>query len=101
MNTRLNKLWCVILSLALLINLLPVSALAADAPMEQTDAQHWVEDPPVETTAETTHPLEILSEDTSKRGEYYKEFVLSNGLRMASLYAEPVHYSEDGQWIEQ
>ena len=100
MNTLWNKLWCVILSLAILVNLLPVSALAADAPMEQVVAQHWVEDPPVEATEDTIQPLEILSEDTSKRGEYYKEFVLTNGLRMASMYAEPVHYSENGQWKE-
>lgn len=100
MSTLWNKLWCVILSLAILVNLLPVSALAADAPMEQVVAQHWVEDPPVEATEDTIQPLEILSEDTSKRGEYYKEFVLTNGLRMASMYAEPVHYSEDGQWKE-
>ena len=100
MSTLRNKLWCVILSLALLINLLPVSALASEAPLEQAVVQHWVEDPPVEATEKTTQPLEIVSEDTSKRGEYYKEFVLTNGLRMASLYAEPVHYSEDGQWKE-
>lgn len=68
--------------------------------MEQTVAQHWVEDPPVEAIEKTTQPLKILSEDTSKRGEYYKEFVLTNGLRMASLYAESVHYSEAGQWKE-
>ena len=100
MNTVWNKLWCVILSLALLINLLPVSALASEATLEQSVVQHWVEDPPVEENEETTQPLEILSEDTSKRGEYYKEFVLTNGLRMASMYAEPVHYSENGQWKE-
>ena len=100
MNTLWNKLWCVILTLALLINLLPVSALAKNVQMEQMVVQHWVEDPPVGATDETSQPLEILSEDTSKRGEYYKEFVLSNGLRMASMYAEPVHYSEDGQWKE-
>ena len=100
MNSLWNKLWCVILSLALLINLLPASALAADIPMEQAVVQHWVEDPPVDATEEATQPLEIVSEDTSKRGEYYKEFVLNNGLRMASMYAEPVHYSEAGQWKE-
>ena len=99
MNTLFHKLWCVILSLAILINLLPASALAAEIPMEQTVVQHWVEDPP-EEESEIRGPVEILSEDISKRGEYYKEFVLSNGLRMASLYAEPVHYSEDGQWKE-
>ena len=100
MNTLQNKIWCVILSLAILVNLLPVSALASETTLEQVVAQHWVEDPPVKATDEASQPLEILSEDTSKRGEYYKEFVLSNGLRMASMYAEPVHYSEDGQWKE-
>ena len=100
MSTLWNKLWCVILSLAILVNLLPVSALASEAPVESTVVQHWVEDPPVEATEKTTQSLEIVSEDVSKRTEFYKEFVLSNGLRMATLYAEPVHYSEGGQWKE-
>ena len=100
MNTLWNKFLCAILSLALLINLLPVSALALETSAEQPAVQHWVEDPPVAATEKTTQPLEIVSEDISKRTEFYKEFVLSNGLRMASLYAEPVHYADGGQWKE-
>ena len=42
--------------------------------------------------------LQIIREDPERRGEYYKEFVLNGGLRMAAVYADAVHYQKDGQW---
>jgi hypothetical protein len=41
-----------------------------------------------------------VGEDVSRRDEFYKEFVLSNGLRLASVYPEVVHFEKDGVWEE-
>ena len=110
MSTLWNKLWCVILSLAILVNLLLVSALAADAPMEQVVAQHWVEASPVETTENVTQPLVtesaeeaqavIVREDISLREEFTKHFEMSDGSYTATVYNEPVHQLVDGAWVE-
>lgn len=111
MNTLWNKLLCVILSLALLINLLPVSAMALDAPVEQQSTpQHWEEDFLVETTENATQPMVtesteesqavIVREDVSLREEFTKHFEMSDGSYIATVYNEPVHQLVDGTWIE-
>lgn len=43
----------------------------------------------------------VVSEDTSKRGEFEKHYLLSDGSFMAVSYPEAVHYlSEGGTWEE-
>lgn len=43
---------------------------------------------------------QILREDISKREEFIKYFEYDDGTYMASIYGEPVHYYENGKWIE-
>ena len=43
-------------------------------------------------------PTQIVSEITEKRTEYAKEYMLGNGMRMAVVYPDAVHYQEDGKW---
>ena len=43
---------------------------------------------------------EILYEDISRRDEYTKHFVMNNGLRRAVKYSQPIHYKENGKWID-
>jgi hypothetical protein len=42
-------------------------------------------------------PANVVEEDESKRSEFYKEFILSNGLRLATIYPNAVHYENNGQ----
>lgn len=110
MNTLCNKLLCAILSLALLINLLPVSVLASEATLEQTAIQYQDEDLLVDTTENAEQQLitevpeensaVIVQEDISLRNEFTKHFVMSDGSYTATVYNEPVHQLVDGAWVE-
>ena len=88
MFKRAIKFICLILVSALLFNMLPAQALALQS--TESTQQAMLQE----------QPLEILAEVEAKRTEYSKEFVLSNGLHMAQLYGNAVHYEEDGQWLE-
>ena len=88
MFNRAMKFICLILVSALLFNMLPAQALALQS--TESTQQAMLQE----------QPLEILAEVEVKRTEYSKEFVLSNGLHMAQLYGNAVHYEEDGQWLE-
>ena len=73
-----------LLVLVLLLNMLPMQALA-DLQLDATDNVSPV----------TDKDAEIVAEVPEGRSEYSKEFLLSNGLHMATVYAEPVHYEKD------
>ena len=89
MFSRTIKTICLLLVAALLFNMLPVQTFALGS-IESNQQATLVEDV----------PLEILAEVEEKRTEYSKEYILSNGLHMAQLYASAVHYEENGQWKE-
>ena len=101
MTNRWLKMFSIFLSLVLIFNLLPLQVLASgidDAPQPSLSV---LPDDGSSGSAEIYERLDtltIVEEDTSRRGEYYKEFVLNNGLRLAAVYTEPVHYTEDGEW---
>lgn len=48
----------------------------------------------------TQSNAQIVGEIPSKRTQYSKEFMLSNGLHLAAVYPDAVHYEEDGSWEE-
>ena len=52
-----------------------------------------------ETTDETKIPT-IIGEDASKREENVKKFRLDNGTEIAAVYPEPVHYMQDGEFVD-
>ncbi len=81
-NTRLLSL---LLCLAMLMALLPTSGLPVLGTAEETDISNEVY---------------IVDEDITKRGEYEKHFLCSDGTYRAVTYAEPVHYydSSTGTW---
>ena len=91
MYKSILRLLSVLLVLVMLVNMLPVSAFAATAETgsEMTSA-----------TQEVAKEASIVAELSEKRTEYSKEFRLSNGLHMAVVYGEPVHFEEDGAWAE-
>ena len=88
------RLCSTILVLALLVNMLPMSIFAEEF-KEQLTMQDNVSLEKIE--AEKAY---VVAEITDKRGENIKEFLLSNGLHIATVYAEPVHYEKDGKWEE-
>ena len=90
MHSKLFRLGCVILTVVMLCNMLPLQAFAEEAkkPVENT------------VTESTTEDAHVVEEVKDRRTEFTKQFKLSNGLHLATVYAEPVHYEKDGQWQE-
>ena len=91
MNSRLFKIYSLILSLVLLINMLPLNVWA-----EQMDTVAKVE------TQSKVEPAqaEVLGEVIENRTQFTKDYRLNNGFYVSAVYAEPVHFEEDGQWEE-
>ena len=104
----LKRLLSAILVFALLINLLPLNVLALDTSASATpsvsSSSEIVSDVPIVNdtplTDEQETPVKVVGEDITRRSEYGKEFLLSNGLHLATVYPTPVHYKEDGKWEE-
>ena len=97
MQKRLLKLCSWILTLALLINMLPMS-IFAEAIQETAATEADPED-------QSTEPAElseayIVDEITEKRTAYSKEFLLSSGVHMAAVYPQAVHYETANGWEE-
>ena len=92
MVKSMRKMLSVCLVLVMLLNMLPLNAFAAD-----TSKQASEENKIQEVIAKDVH---IVEEIIEKRTEYTKQFRLSNGLNIATVYASPVHYEVDGQWEE-
>ena len=89
MYKRSLRLLSLFLTVVMLFNMLPAAAWAAEADTGSV----------VSASAQTgSKPGEIVEELPGKRTEYSKEFRLSNGLHMAAIYNDPVHYEENGQW---
>ena len=89
-----------ILTLALLISCIPnqVYALAGEALADLLEATDTAVLQPGTTSESTLSTARIVSEDTSRRGEFYKEYIMNNGLRYATVYPSAIHYEEGGQW---
>ena len=103
MQTEKN-LWLrvlsMILTLTLLISCVPnqVYAMAGEALadlLEATDTAVLQSDTATESTLSTAR---IVAEDESRRGETYKEYILNNGLRMATIHPSAIHYEDSGEW---
>ena len=79
-----------LLIIALLTGLLPMQIFAAQyrESLSATD----------NATLVTEEPLTVLSEIPEERTEFSKEFLMSNGLHMAVVYGDSIHYEKDGVW---
>ena len=43
----------------------------------------------------------IIQEDTTKRGEFEKHYICSDGTYVVTTYAEAIHYKDDnGKWVD-
>ncbi len=106
----MRKSWTSILSILLVavivFNMLPLSVFAgsSDASGLEVIPLTQEESLPVDDTQEElalqTENVQVVSEDVTRRSEFYKEFVLSNGLRLATVYPDAIHFEENGEWKE-
>ena len=96
MKSRFLKVCSLLLVLALLVNMLPMSIFAQDF-QESIESGEDVTETTQTVTAEDAYVVDEIKEN---RTEYSKEFLLSNGLHMATLYPDAVHYEKDGAWAE-
>ena len=93
------------LVISLLVNMLPVSVLAEKLQEITADTEivtNATEENPEETTQEEiiSEDAHVVAEITEKRTEFSKEFLLSNGLHMAMVYADAVHFETESGWEE-
>ena len=92
---KIAQRWiAILLSLVLMIQMIPVQALAIEI---ETGAMGTESSGSLKPEQEEA---QIVAEVPSGRDEFQKEFILSNGLRMISIYGSAVHYEEDGEWKE-
>ena len=88
-----------LLVLVLLVSMVPVQALGSlqAGNIGQIEGTEKIETIPAGSSG-SIEQAAIIAEIPEGRSEYSKEFLLSNGLHMATVYAEPVHYEKDGKW---
>ena len=94
MENKFLNLISVILVAVLLINMLPMSIFAEEFRESLTEKPEKLE------ASTDISGAEIIEELPEKRTEYTKEFLLSNGLHLAAVYSNAVHYQENGNWQE-
>ena len=89
-----RKTLSMILVLTLLVSVVPlqVYAIAGDA------LASTITDDAVVSLLEPLATQRVVEEDESRRSEFSKEFVLNNGLRLATVYPSAIHYEDNGTW---
>ena len=99
MLTKFLRCVSTLLVVVMLANMVPVQALSntrAES-IGQIDGTEIIEAFPSESPGSADEAV-IVGEIADGRTEYSKEFLLSDGLHLATVYPEPVHYMKDGKW---
>ena len=99
MLTKFLRCVSTLLVVVMLANMVPVQALGnpqAES-IGQIDGTEIIEAFPSELLGSDDEAV-IVGEIADGRTEYSKEFLLSDGLHLATVYPEPVHYMKDGKW---
>lgn len=100
MNSKFMKVCSIVLTIASLINLLPMQILGAEFNSLFSDSkaipENWFYTNQMGDPGEAT----VVEEIVDSRSEYSKEYLLSNGLNMIIVYPEAVHYEENNEWKE-
>ena len=101
MNSKFLRICSMILTIVMVFNMLPMQALGEIVFTEKQTISASDETLSADATVTNlTTSAEIVEEIEENRTEYSKEFKLSNGLNMAVVYGEPVHYDNNGTWTE-
>ena len=106
MKLRSGKFLALLLVIAMLLQLLPVTASAQEVAKAEhlfnsndADVIGLAEDS-LQTSADDLKNAKILFEEEELREENVKHFRLDNGSYIAVQYGTPVHYEENGQWLD-
>ena len=87
------KMISAFLAAIMIVQILPMSAWGAETANETESDSSIASDDYLDTA-------EILSEYTENRGEYTKEFRMSDGTIQAVQYSAPVHFKQNGKWVD-
>ena len=91
---RITKIISIVIVLTLLLQILPMQILGTE--LRTALAETEVE----AATATMDASVKIAGEVVENRTRFSKEYALTNGLHMAVVYPEAVHYENNGQWLE-
>ena len=97
MYSKFVKFCSVILTVALLINLLPMQVLGEEFKTLLAQTENVSSDVVYDNELEVSSDATIIGESVDKRTEFSKEFRLSNGMNMIVVYPEAVHFEKDTQ----
>ena len=90
----------VILSFLLVIQISPVTVIGEnESEPSSNESPASLYTAPVHDTEESAS-IEIIRELENGREENVKRFEMSNGTVMAAQYESPVHYLDNGQWMD-
>ncbi len=94
---KLLKVISIILAVIMFVQIIPTSvvALAAD---ELTEIETI--EPDISDEVEETPEAVILGEDESRREESVKHYIMSDHTYKAVRYSSPVHYEQEGEWVD-
>ena len=94
------KLLSIFLVLVLLVNMLPMGVFAQEVREDILSTENQAEQAEdAEETSEASDP-EIVAELADQRTEFSKTFRMDNGLTMALIYPDPIHYEKEGEWAD-
>ena len=104
---KLLKILSLLLVTTMLFTGFPIAAVAetidntASEVIEETADQPIYENITDTSLDDTETDVYILAEDTTKRGEFEKHYLCSDGTFVAVTYAEAVHYRDDNnEWVD-
>ena len=95
LSKKVLKWLSTLLAILVVVGILPLSTIAADV-NESISIKDAIES----DSSETDKSSEIITEVESSRDEYTKVFKKADGSYTAIISAAPLHYEEDGEWID-
>jgi len=100
MYSKFVKFGSIILTIALLINLLPVQVLGTEIRALTSQTDNVISDVANDNEPDAIGDATIIGESIEKRTEFSKEYRLSNGMDMIVVYPEAVHIQKNNAWEE-
>ncbi|MBQ8767460.1 MAG: DNRLRE domain-containing protein, partial [Clostridia bacterium] len=96
-----TKILSVFLTILLVFQIIPQSLISAVAETFSSYEDEFVVDENFEENNETEQKdLTIIGEDISRRESNVKHYIMSDHSIMAVTYSQPVHYEENGEWVD-
>jgi RHS repeat-associated protein len=96
-----TKILSVFLTILLVVQIIPQSLISAVAETFSPYEDEFVVDENFEDDEGTAKKeLTIIGEDISRRESNVKHYIMSDHSIMAVTYSQPVHYEENGEWVD-